>query len=178
LRTALAMGANKAVHVRTEVVMQPLAAAKLIAYVVREMQAQLVIAGKQAIDDDANQTGQMVASLLKWGCATFASEVKITGDEVQVVREVDGGLMRVQTKLPCVITTDLRLNQPRYASLPNIMKARAKPIEVIEASSLGIDIAPRLQTQRVSAPRVRAGGVKLANVDELVHNLKNVAKII
>ena len=178
LRTALAIGADKAVHIRTDAQIQPLSAAKLIAHIVRKMQVQLVITGKQAIDDDANQTGQMIASLLEWACATFASEVKIIGDEVQVVREVDGGLMRVQTKLPCVITTDLRLNQPRYASLPNIMKARAKPIEVIEGASLGIDIAPRLQTMRVIAPRVRSGGVKLANVDELINELKNKAKII
>ncbi len=182
LRTALAMGADKAVHLRLDNIahqaIKPLGEAKLIAHIVQKMQAELVIAGKQAIDDDCNQTGQMIASLLEWGCATFASKVDINGENVQVVREVNGGLMTVESKLPCVITTDLRLNQPRYASLPNIMKARAKPIETIEVANIGIDISSKLTTHKVIAPIIRKGGIKVANVDELVHALKNIAKVI
>jgi electron transfer flavoprotein beta subunit len=172
LRAALAMGADKAVHLKTDAVIQPLSAAKLLHHQVVAHAPDLVILGKQAIDDDAAQTGQMLSALLGWGQATFASQVEIADGHATVTREVDGGLMTVRTPLPCVITTDLRLNTPRYASLPNIMKARAKPIETIDAASLGIDLTPRLEVVQVDAPPKRAGGVKVASVDALIEKLK------
>ena len=178
LRTALALGCDKAIKVKTDEVIQPLAAAKLLQKVVEQEQPQLVILGKQAIDDDANQTGQMLAALLGWGQGTFASEVKLEGEALEVTREVDGGLMTVGLKLPCIITTDLRLNEPRYAKLPDIMKARSKPLETIEATALGVDTKPRLEVLKVEEPPKRQGGAKVADVAELVEKLKNEAKVI
>lgn len=178
LRTGLAMGADRAIHIKTDQLIQPLAAAKLIKHVVEKESPQMVILGKQAIDDDANQTGQMLAALLNWGQGTFASKVDVSGDTVQVTREIDGGLMTVALKLPCIVTTDLRLNQPRYASLPNIMKARSKPVEALDAAGLGIDLAPRLAVQKVEEPPKRKGGRKVASVEELVDKLKNEAKVL
>lgn len=178
LRAGLAMGADRAIHIKTDAIIQPLAAAKLFKTQVEKEQPGLVILGKQAIDDDAAQTGQMLAGLLGWGQGTFASKLEIAGDTATVTREVDGGLAKVALKLPCVVTTDLRLNEPRYASLPNIMKARSKPIETVDAASLGVDITPRLTVLKVSAPPIRKGGGKVANVEELVDKLKNEAKVI
>ena len=178
LRTALAMGADKGIHILTDAEVEPLAAAKLIAAVVKQEQPQLIILGKQAIDDDANQTGQMLAALLGYGQGTFASKVMVDGDSVLVTREVDGGLMTVKLKLPAVITTDLRLNQPRYVALPNIMKARAKPVEKKDPASLGVDLTPRLSLVNVKEPSKRKGGVKVKTVDELLDKLRNEAKIL
>lgn len=178
LRTGLAMGADRAIHLKTDQAIQPLAAAKLIKHVVEKEAPQIVILGKQAIDDDANQTGQMLAAILNWGQGTFASKVEITDGHASVTREVDGGLMTVALKLPCIITTDLRLNQPRYASLPNIMKARSKPVEAIDAGSLGIDLAPRLSVQKVEEPPKRKGGGKVKSAEALIDKLKNEAKVL
>lgn len=179
LRTALALGADRAIRIKTgDAVIEPLAAAKLLAHVVGEQAPRMVICGKQAIDDDANQTGQMLAALLGWGQGTFASQLGVDGEAVTVVREVDGGLATHALSLPCVITTDLRLNTPRYAKLPDIMKARSKPLLDIDASSLGIDLAPRLRVLKVSEPVKRKGGSKVASVDELIEKLKNEAKVI
>ena len=178
LRTALALGVDRAIRVQTDEVIQPLAAAKMLHKLVEKEQPNMVILGKQAIDDDANQTGQMLAALLGWGQGTFASEVVIEGESVKVTREVDGGLMTVGLKLPCVVTTDLRLNEPRYAKLPDIMKARSKPMETIDAAELGVDMTPRLSVQKVEEPAQRSGGVKVADVDELVDKLKNEAKVL
>lgn len=178
LRTALAMGADRVIHAKTDAIIQPLIAAKILKHIVQKEEAKLVIAGKQAIDDDANQTGQMLAAMLGVGVATFASAVKIAENKAYVVREVDGGLMHVCLDLPCVITTDLRLNQPRYASLPNIMKARSKPIETIEVGGIGVDLTQRITVQKVSAPQTRKAGIKVANVDELLNKLTNEAKVI
>jgi electron transfer flavoprotein beta subunit len=178
LRTALAMGADKAIHLKTNDIIQPLAAAKLLKQIVTSVQAELVIAGKQAIDDDANQTGQMLAALLGCGVATFASSLKIIEGFAHVVREVDGGLMSVSLPLPCVVTTDLRLNQPRYASLPNIMKARVKPIETIDVATIAVDLTPRFTVQKVTAPHSRKSGIKVADVDTLLDKLSNEAKVI
>jgi len=178
LRTALAMGADRAILVETEAELQPLAVAKLLKAVVQKEGAGLVILGKQAIDDDANQTGQMLAALLDWPQATFANKVGIDGDALQVVREIDGGLETVATKLPAVITTDLRLNTPRYATLPNIMKARKKAMDVVKPGDLGVDVAPRLKTLKVAEPGKRKAGVMVKDVAELVDKLKNEAKVI
>ena len=178
LRTALALGADRAIRIKTDAVIEPLAAAKLLAHVVSQEQPQLVIAGKQAIDDDANQTGQMLAELLGWGQGTFASKLTIEGEAVQVVREVDGGLCTVALKLPCVVTTDLRLNEPRYAKLPDIMKAKSKPMSTMLAEETGVNIAPRLKLLKVEEPPKRKGGGKVASVAELVDKLKNEAKVI
>ena len=176
LRAGLAMGADRAIHIKTDATIEPLQAAKLIATQAKD--TDIILLGKQAIDDDAAQTGQMVAGLLGWGQATFASKVVIDAGHANVIREVDGGLMTVSTPLPCVITTDLRLNQPRYASLPNIMKARAKPIETKDAAALGVDLTPRIRVMKVQAPAKRAGGVKVANVDALIDALRSQAKVI
>lgn len=178
LRTAIAMGADRAIHIVTEEEIQPLAAAKLLKAVVEKESPNIIFLGKQAIDDDSNQTGQMLAGLLGWGQGTFASKVVISGDKVQVTREVDGGLTTVELALPAIVTTDLRLNEPRYVALPNIMKARSKPLDKLSVSDLGVDIAPRLETLKVEEPAVRAGGIKVANVQELVEKLKNEAKVI
>lgn len=178
LRAALAMGADRAIHVATNDITQPLAAAKLLKAVAEKEKPDLIIMGKQAIDDDANQTGQMLAALLGWGQGTFASKLVIEGGKATVTREVDGGLMTIALKLPAVVTTDLRLNEPRYTSLPGIMKARSKPLEKIEAATLGADIAPRLKVLKVEEPPKRKGGIKVKDVAELVDKLKNEAKVI
>ena len=178
LRTALAMGADRAIHVVTDVELQPLAVAKLLKAIVDKEQPQLVIMGKQAIDDDANQTGQMLAALLGWSQGTFASKVVPAAEAVTVTREVDGGLETIELKLPAVVTTDLRLNEPRYASLPNIMKAKKKPIDSMSPADLGVDPAPRLKTLKVAEPPKRSAGIKVKTVQELVDKLKNEAKVI
>ena len=178
LRTALALGADRAILVETELEVEPLGVAKLLKAVVEKEQPDLIILGKQAIDDDSNQTGQMLASLLSYAQGTFASEIKIEGDKIDVTREVDGGLQTVSLNLPAVVTTDLRLNEPRYASLPNIMKAKKKPLEQINVADLGVDIKPRIDQIKVEEPPKRKGGIKVANVAELVQKLKNEAKVI
>jgi electron transfer flavoprotein beta subunit len=178
LRTALAMGADRAIHVETDVELQPLAVAKLLRAVVEREQPGLVILGKQAIDDDSNQTGQMLAALLGWPQGTFASKLEFTGEQLQVTREVDAGLERVVLKLPAIVTTDLRLNEPRYASLPNIMKAKRKPIDQLTPADLGVDVTPRLKTLRVEEPPKRQAGVKVGSVDELIDKLRGEAKVI
>lgn len=174
LRTALAIGADRALHVPHDGEVQPLAVAKTLAKLVEKESPQLVILGKQAIDDDCNQTGQMLAALLGWGQATFASKVEVGDGSVTVTREIDGGLETLELKLPAIITVDLRLNEPRYASLPNIMKAKKKPLEAVEAAALGVDLTPRLKTLRVEEPAGRKAGIKVASVDELVAKLKAV----
>jgi electron transfer flavoprotein beta subunit len=178
LRTALAIGADRAVLVQTEVELQPLAVAKLLKAVVDKEQLQLVILGKQAIDDDCNQTAQMLAALLGWGQATFASKVVVDGAQLQVTREVDGGLETVGVALPAVVSTDLRLNEPRYVTLPNIMKAKKKPLDTLSPEALGVDVAPRLKTLKVVEPPKRGAGVKVPDVATLVAKLKNEAKVI
>jgi len=178
LRTALAIGADRAILVDTDVDLQPLAVAKLLKAIVEKEQPQLVILGKQAIDDDANQTGQMLAALLDWPQATFASKVEISNGVATVKREVDGGLETVEVKLPAIVTTDLRLNEPRYATLPNIMKAKKKPMETTTPAALGVDVTPRLVTLKVVEPPRRKGGGKVADVAELVSKLRNEAKVI
>ena len=178
LRTALAIGADKAILVETDVELQPLAVAKLLKAICDKEQAQLILLGKQAIDDDSNQTGQMLASLMDIPQGTFASKVLVENGKVNVTREVDGGLETIALTLPAVITTDLRLNEPRYVTLPNIMKAKKKPLEIVKPEELGVDIAPRLKTLRVDEPPKRAAGIMVANVAELVEKLKNEAKVI
>ncbi len=172
LRTALAMGADRAIHVQTDAELQPLAVAKLLKEVALREQPGLIITGKQAIDDDCNQTGQMLAALLGWPQATFASKVELADGAANVTREIDGGLQTVRIALPAVITTDLRLNEPRYASLPNIMKAKKKPIDIKAAEELGVDLKPRLTVVKVSEPPGRMAGEKVANAEELVAKLK------
>ena len=178
IRTALAMGADRGIHVQTDAELQPLAIAKLLKAVVAKEQPGLVILGKQAIDDDCNQTGQMLSALLGWSQATFASKLTIDGDNAEVTREVDGGLETIAIKLPAVMTTDLRLNEPRYASLPNIMKAKKKPIEALTPEALGVDVASRLITLKVIEPVKRKGGTKVPDVATLIDKLKNEAKVI
>jgi electron transfer flavoprotein beta subunit len=178
LRTALAIGADKALLVECNDELQPLAVAKLLKAVVSKEAPQLVILGKQAIDDDSNQTGQMLAALLGWSQATFASKVKLEGGKATVTREVDGGLETVALKLPAVVTTDLRLNEPRYVTLPNIMKAKKKPLETLKPDALGVDVAPRLQTLKVAEPPKRKAGVKVPDPRALVDRLRNEAKVI
>jgi len=178
LRTALAIGADRAILVETDVELQPLAVAKLLRAIVQKESPQIVLFGKQAIDDDCNQTGQMFAALMGWSQGTFASKVKVEGDKVEVTREVDGGLERVSLKLPAAISVDLRLNEPRYVTLPNIMKAKKKPFETIKPEALGVDVAPRLATLRVEDPPVRKAGVKVADAKALVDKLRNEAKVI
>ena len=178
LRTALAMGADRAVHIVTEVDLQPLAVARLLKVIADEEQPGLVILGKQAIDDDSNQTGQMLAALLGWPQATFASEIVFKDGTADVTREIDGGLETLNINLPAVVTTDLRLNEPRYASLPNIMKAKKKPIDRREAEALGVDIGPRLAFHKVEEPAKREAGIKVADVAELVAKLRDDAKVI
>jgi electron transfer flavoprotein beta subunit len=178
IRTALAMGADRGIHVLTDVELQPLAVAKLLKAIVAKEQPRLVILGKQAIDDDCNQTGQMLAALLGWSQGTFASQLKLDGDFAMVTREVDGGLETVKLTLPAVVTTDLRLNEPRYASLPNIMKAKKKAIEQVTPETLGVDPKPRLTTLKVAEPSKRQAGRKLGSVEELVDKLRNEARVI
>ena len=178
LRTALAIGADRAILVETAVELQPLAVAKLLKAICQKESPQLVIMGKQAIDDDSNQTGQMLAALLAWPQATFASKIELAEGKAKVTREVDGGLETVSIKLPAVITTDLRLNEPRYVTLPNIMKAKKKPLETVKPEDLGVDVKPRLKTLKVTEPPKRGAGVKVPDVATLVAKLKNEAKVI
>ena len=178
IRTALAMGADRGILVQTDEEVQPLAVAKIFKAVVEKEQPDLVILGKQAIDDDSNQTGQMLSALLGWSQGTFASKIALDGDTLAVTREVDGGLENITLKMPAIVTTDLRLNEPRYASLPNIMKAKKKPIDTKTPEDLGVDIAPRLKTLKVEEPPKRQGGVKVEDVDQLVDKLKNEAGVI
>jgi electron transfer flavoprotein beta subunit len=178
IRTALAMGADRGVLIETDELVEPLAVAKILKSVAESEGADLVIAGKQAIDDDAGQTGQMLAALLGWSQATYASEIKIDGDTAEVSREVDGGMQVVSLKMPMVVTTDLRLNEPRYASLPNIMKAKKKPVDKKTVADLGVDIAPRLEVVTTEEPEARKAGVVLNSVSELVDKLKNEAGVI
>ena len=178
IRTALAIGADRGIHVETADEVQPLAVAKLLKAIVGRENPGLVILGKQAIDDDSNQTGQMLAALLGWPQGTFASKIELKDGGIEVTREVDGGLETVALKLPAIVTTDLRLNEPRYASLPNIMKAKKKPIDKLTPAELGVDVAPRLATLKVEEPEKRGAGVKVKDVAELVAKLKNEAKVI
>ena len=178
LRTALAMGADRAILVETSAEVQPLGVAKVLRAIAEKETPQLILLGKQAIDDDSNQTGQMLAALLGWSQATFASKVVVTGNEASVTREIDGGLETVLIKLPAIVTTDLRLNTPRYATLPNIMKAKKKQLDVFTPETLGVDVAPRLTTLKVVEPPKRKGGVMVADVAALVDKLKNEAKVI
>ncbi len=177
IRTGLAMGADRGILVKVDGVVEPLAVAKLLKKVVEQEAPSLVILGKQAIDDDCNQTGQMLAALLGWGQGTFASKVELGADSVDVTREVDGGLQTVSLKLPAIITTDLRLNEPRYASLPNIMKAKKKPLDETSAEALGVDVSPRLKVLKTAEPAGRSAGVKVANAAELVSKLKTAGVI-
>jgi electron transfer flavoprotein beta subunit len=178
LRTAMAIGADRAILVETDVDLQPLAVAKLLKAVADKEQPQLIILGKQAIDDDCNQTGQMLAALLGWPQATFASKVTVDGDKATVTREVDGGLETISLTLPAIVTTDLRLNEPRYVTLPNIMKAKKKTLDVIQPDALGVDVTPRLKTLKVSEPAKRSAGTMVPDVATLVAKLKNEAKVI
>ncbi len=178
IRTALAMGADRGIHVKTDSELQPLAVAKLLARIIENEMPDVVILGKQAIDDDASQTGQMLAGLLNWPQGTFASKLDLADGKATVTREVDGGLETVLLGLPAIVTTDLRLNEPRYASLPNIMKARKKPIEELTPEEMGVDVAPRLTTLKVTEPPQRTAGVKVETVAELVDKLKTEAGVI
>jgi electron transfer flavoprotein beta subunit len=178
LRTALAMGADRAIHVETDVELQPLAVAKLLRAIIEREQPGLVILGKQAIDDDSNQTGQMLAALLGWPQGTFASKLEFASDRLEITREVDAGLEKLVLNLPAVVTCDLRLNEPRYASLPNIMKAKRKPIDRLTPEELDVDVAPRLKILAVEEPPKRHSGVKVGSVAELVDKLRNEAKVI
>jgi electron transfer flavoprotein beta subunit len=177
LRTALAMGADRAILVQSDEDVEPLGVAKILAKIAEEEQPGMIILGKQAIDDDSNQVGQMLGALLGWPQGTFASKVEVAGDSVQVTREVDGGLETVELKTPAIVTTDLRLNEPRYASLPNIMKAKSKPMAVKTAAELGVDIEPRLETLKVVEPAKRSAGIKVGSVDELVAKLKGLGVV-
>jgi len=178
LRTAMATGADRGILVQTDAELQPLAVAKLLKALVDKEQPQLVMLGKQAIDDDANQVGQMLAALLGWPQATFASKVSVEAGKAIVTREIDGGLETIEVDLPAVVTTDLRLNTPRYATLPNIMKAKKKPLEVVTPDALGVDIAPRLSTIKLAEPAKREAGIRVADAADLVAKLKNVAHVI
>ena len=178
LRTAMAIGADRGILIESDADLQPLAVAKLLKAIVDKEQPKLVILGKQAIDDDSNQTGQMLAALLGWPQATFASKVEVGAESVQVTREIDGGLETLSLPLPAVVTTDLRLNEPRYATLPNIMKAKKKPLDTVQPIDLGVDVSPRLTTLKVVEPAARGAGIKVADVAQLVEKLKNEAKVI
>jgi len=178
IRTALAMGADRGILVETDVELQPLAVAKLLKAVVDKEQPELIILGKQAIDDDANQTGQMLAALLGWPQGTFASKVEVSDGAVNVTREIDGGLETVALKLPAVVTSDLRLNEPRFVKLPNIMKAKKKPLDVLKPADLGVDVAPRIATLKVQEPPKRQAGIKVGSVAELMDKLHNEAHVI
>jgi len=178
IRTALAMGADRGILITVDSIVEPLAVAKLLKAVIAEEQPQLVLMGKQAIDDDNNATGQMLAALLGWPQATFASKIEVVGESLNVTREVDGGLQTLSADLPAVVTVDLRLNEPRYASLPNIMKAKKKPIDVKAAADYGVDVSPRLKSLKVSEPPKRAGGIKVETVADLVAKLKTEAGVL
>jgi electron transfer flavoprotein beta subunit len=178
LRTAMAIGADRGILVETDIELQPLAVAKLLKALVDKEQPSLIILGKQAIDDDANQTGQMLAALAGFGQATFASKVEVADGKATVTREVDGGLETISLSLPAVVTTDLRLNEPRYVTLPNIMKAKKKQLDIYKPADLGVDVTPRLKTLKVSEPKGRSAGVKVADVGALIDKLKNEAKVV
>lgn len=178
IRTALAMGADRGIHVLHDGDLEPLVVAKVLKVLADKEGPSIIIVGKQAIDDDSNQTGQMLAALLGWGQATFVSKIDIDGENIKATREVDGGLETITVKIPAVLTTDLRLNEPRYASLPNIMKAKKKPIEQVTPEDLGVDPSNRLQVLKVSEPPTREAGVKVSDVGELVDKLRNTAKVI
>ena len=178
IRTALAMGADRGIHIEASHDIEPLAVAKLLKAVVEREAPGLVLVGKQAIDDDCNQTGQMLAALLGWAQGTFVSALEVAGDKAKIVREVDGGLEHLEIKMPAIVSVDLRLNEPRYASLPNIMKAKKKPLDSMTVDELGVDISPRLAIVKVEEPAAREAGIKVADVKELVKKLKNEAKVI
>ena len=178
IRTALAMGADRGIHIEALHDIEPLAVAKLLKAVVERENPGLVLVGKQAIDDDCNQTGQMLAALLGWAQGTFVSALDVAGDRAKIVREVDGGLEHLEIKMPAIVSVDLRLNEPRYASLPNIMKAKKKPLDSLNVDDLGVDIKPRLTVVKVEEPAAREAGIKVADVKELVEKLKNEAKVI
>ena len=178
IRTALAMGADRGIHIEASHDIEPLAVAKLLKAVVEHQTPGLVLVGKQAIDDDCNQTGQMLAALLGWAQGTFVSALEVAGDKAKIVREVDGGLEHLEIKMPAIVSVDLRLNEPRYASLPNIMKAKKKPLDSLTVDELGVDISPRLTIVKVEEPAAREAGIKVADVKELVEKLKNEAKVI
>lgn len=178
IRTALAMGADRGIHIEASHDIEPLAVAKLLKAVVERETPGLVLVGKQAIDDDCNQTGQMLAALLGWAQGTFVSALEVAGDKAKIVREVDGGLEHLEIKMPAIVSVDLRLNEPRYASLPNIMKAKKKPLDSLTMDELGVDISPRLTIVKVEEPAAREAGIKVADVKELVEKLKNEAKVI
>ena len=178
IRTSLAMGADRGIHIESSHDIEPLAVAKLLKAVVQRENPGLVLVGKQAIDDDCNQTGQMLAALLGWAQGTFVSALDVVGDKAKIVREVDGGLEHLEIKMPAIVSVDLRLNEPRYASLPNIMRAKKKPIDSLTINDLDVDIKPRLQVVKVEEPAAREAGVKVADVRELVEKLKNEAKVI
>ena len=178
IRTALAMGADRGIHIEASHDIEPLAVAKLLKAVVERETPGLVLVGKQAIDDDCNQTGQMLAALLGWAQGTFVSALEVAGDKAKIVREVDGGLEHLEIKMPAIVSVDLRLNEPRYASLPNIMKAKKKPLDSLTVDELGVDISPRLTIVKVEEPAARDAGIKVADVKELVEKLKNEAKVI
>ena len=178
IRTALAMGADRGIHIEALHDIEPLAVAKLLKAVVERENPGLVLVGKQAIDDDCNQTGQMLAALLGWAQGTFVSALEVAGDTAKIVREVDGGLEHLEIKMPAIVSVDLRLNEPRYASLPNIMKAKKKPLDSLNVNDLGVDIKPRLTVVKVEEPEAREAGIKVADVKELVEKLKNEAKVI
>ena len=178
VRKALAVGADRGIHVKTNGILEPLAVSKILKIIVEKEKPDLVFMGKQAIDDDCNQTGQMLSALLNWPQATFASKIDVKDNKLEVTREIDEGLETIEINVPAIVTCDLRLNEPRYASLPNIMKAKKKPIEEIAASDLGVDVSPRLEQLKVEEPPKRKAGIKVANVSELVQKLKNEAKVI
>ncbi|MEM7619943.1 MAG: electron transfer flavoprotein subunit beta/FixA family protein [Pseudomonadota bacterium] len=178
IRSALAMGADRGIHVKTDQIVEPLSVAKILQVITLQENPNIIIMGKQAIDDDCNQTGQMLAALLNWPQGTFASEVKLNEQQIDVTREIDGGLQTVRLNLPAIVTTDLRLNEPRYASLPNIMKAKKKPIDAMTPEELDIDISPRLKILQTREPEVRVGGVKLESVEQLIDKLTNEAGIL
>ena len=178
IRTALAMGADRGIHIEASHDIEPLAVAKLLKAVVERETPGLVLVGKQAIDDDCNQTGQMLAALLGWAQGTFVSALEVAGNKAKIVREVDGGLEHLEIKMPAIVSVDLRLNEPRYASLPNIMKAKKKPLDSLTVDELGVDISPRLTIVKVEEPAAREAGIKVADVKELVEKLKNEAKVI
>ena len=178
VRKALAVGADRGIHVKVDGILEPLAVSKILQKIVDKEKPDLVFMGKQAIDDDCNQTGQMLSALLNWPQATFASKIDVKDNKLEVTREIDEGLETIEINVPAIVTCDLRLNEPRYASLPNIMKAKKKPIEEIAASDLGVDVSPRLEQLKVEEPPKRKAGIKVANVAELVQKLKNEAKVI
>ena len=178
IRTALAMGADRGIHIEASHDIEPLAVAKILKAVVEKESPELVLVGKQAIDDDCNQTGQMLAALLGWAQGTFVSGIELSGDKAKIIREVDGGLEHLEIAMPAIVTVDLRLNEPRYASLPNIMKAKKKPLDSISVEELGVDVSPRLSIVKVEEPEARSAGIKVSDVGELVDKLKNEAKVI